>query len=159
MSFGIVKDTLTPGLTKFFKVDAPKAIDICMLKIGLQLLNNCNNGSPQDPTVPPKDTGALRSSASVFLDDKLIGIAPYVGGEATPAKSFPVQLKSGEHIVTIVYNTAYAAKLHETEWNLGEGSVRAGNVGNFWIKKHLDADGKELIKFFGILLKKELFKG
>lgn len=152
-----IEDTLTPGLDKFIK-DFDIVSERAAIKTGLQLLNNCNNGSPQEPVVPPKLTGALRGSASVFVNGRLVGIAPNIGGKPIPAKSITEALKEDNLIISIVYNTAYARRLHEEEWRPGIGSSNAGSVGNKWVEKHINADGEELLEFHGTILKKDLFK-
>ena len=66
--------------------------------------------------------------------------------------------------ITIGLNTAYAARLHETQWTAGgkrpsSQSIKnpgmLGNVGNKFIEKHLKADGNDLIGFYADMVKKE----
>lgn len=126
--------------------------------VGLQLLNFCANGSPNEPTKPPIDKGYLRGAGSVFVNGKHITSTPPVNGLGEPLESFSTSVIDNEYAVDVIYNTEYAAKLHETEWTPGgvkpskaaknnPGIVQ--NVGNKWVEKHLLADGEDLIMLFG----------
>lgn len=151
-----IEDTLSNGLIEFEKL-YKNVHEKASTKVGLQLLNNCNNGSPNESTVPPILTGALRGSASVFVNDKLISVAPNIGGDPTPAKSISGNKgNDDETFITIVYNTVYASKLHELDFNPGPGSEQAGNVGNKWIEKHIKADFVELMKLWRRSMKSDL---
>lgn len=138
----IVKNTLGKGIAKF-KSGYPKVREEALIKAGLQLLNWIVNGSPKESTVPPVLTGLLRGSGSLFVGSKFIIATPDNSGKGEPNTSYSAK----ENVVTIGYNTAYAARLHETKWNPGERSIRSGNVGNKWIRKHLSADKDLLFAF------------
>jgi hypothetical protein len=83
--------------------------------------------------------------------------------KGTPAKTHNAPM----HIITIVYNTIYAAKMHEDTWLPGGRNPSAkkmasnlarsatfGDVGNKWLEKHMTADGKDLLEMYAMLLKK-----
>lgn len=154
----IVKNTLNAGLAKF-KVSRDKIHPRAMGAMGLQLLNNIVNGSPKEPVVPPILEGVLRSSGSVFLGSRMIGLSSgmskgwKVSDEATPNTDF----SAPENTITVGFNTSYAARMHETDWNPGPISRQSGDVGNKFIKKHLDADREELFNLYGDILKKDIF--
>jgi hypothetical protein len=142
----IIRDELSPGLIKFKKV-SDKVMKVAVEKAALQFLNWIVNGSPTNSRVPPILTGALRGSGSVFVEAKLISTT---GGQANTSYS-------GQKMVTTIgFNTVYAARLHETEWNPGPVSVQSGDVGNKWIESHLKSDGKAWLKFIATLMEKKL---
>lgn len=147
------KNTLLKGIDTFSK-DFKAAHQKACIAVGLQLLNNCNNGSPNETVVPPIDTGLLRGSASVFVNNKLIGVGPKVNGLGDPLTSFSVKAGKNQTVITIIYNTSYATKLHEKPFNLGPGSEKAGNVGNKWITKHLRADKEEFKVLYVAIIRK-----
>jgi hypothetical protein len=151
-----VVNTIPKGLQKFASNKLLVNERACTV-VALQLLNNCANGSPKEPVVPPIWIGYLRGSGSVFVNDKFISATPAIAG-STPLRNFKVQLKEGQTIISIIYNTPYAARLHEKKWEPGAKSIKAGNVGNKWIERHLKADAAELMWLYGTILKKELFK-
>jgi hypothetical protein len=162
-----VKDNLTPGLKKYFdKLGIGKnkvgTIDHdARIKVGLQLLNVTINGSSKESVVPPIQTGVLRGSGSVFVADTFVGDTKANYSNGKPNSSYT---SSDKDDITIGFNTAYAARLHETQWTAGgknpsPQSVRnpgmLGNVGNKFIERHLKADGKDLLGFYADLVKKE----
>jgi hypothetical protein len=146
----VVESTIDEGIAKF-KTAHDRADNIARIKVGIQLINNIVNGSPNSGIVPPILTGRLRGSGSVFLGKKLVNQTPQVRGEGTPNTSYAG--KDGE--ITVGFNTPYAAKWHEKPFNPGPFSIQSGDVGNKFVEKHLRADAKELWKLYGLLLKKE----
>jgi hypothetical protein len=134
--------------------------------VGLQLLNFCANGSPNESVQPPIDTGYLRGSGSVFVNGKHISSTPPVNGQGEPLESFSTSIIDNEYAIDIIYNTEYAARMHEGDWIPG-GKVPSKasknnpailqNVGNKWIEKHLLADGEDLIMLFGNRMFKYFF--
>lgn len=140
--FVIKKNTLSPGLKNLIKVSTDVR-NRALTKAGLQGLNWMVNGSPKLSLVPPVLTGALRGSGSVFVGNKFITATPDKSGEGTPATSHNAK----PNVITWGFNTAYAARIHESNWNPGAVSQTAGNVGNKWIRKHLKADKELLFEF------------
>jgi hypothetical protein len=162
-----VKDNLTPGLKKYFdKVSmgqnkSGSADQLARTRMGLQLLNIVVNGSANESVVPPIMTGVLRGSGSVFTGSVFVGDTKANYPNGTPNASYS---EGDPNDITVGLNTAYAARLHETQWTAGGKRPSAqslrnpgmlGNVGNKFIEKHLKADGKDLVKFYAGQLKKE----
>ena len=112
-----------------------------------QFLNWSNQGSGNDSTVPPIKTGNLRGSASVFVGDVMVQDTR--GKIGTPLRTYSG--KKGN--VSIIYNTAYAARMHEDSWEAGSVSQQSGDVGNKWLEKHMKADGKDLMQMYANLIK------
>jgi len=157
LSFTIKVNTLTKGLQRYkdrIGAGTKNGVDFkAKSQIALQLLNYTNQGSANDPTVPPIKTGNLRGSGSVFIGSFLVQITRGEYGVGTPATS--TNTTNLDHI-TIVYNTSYAAKLHESfNWSPGPGSEKSGDVGNKWLEKHLFADSKDLLAQYALILKRE----
>ena len=121
---------------------------------GLQLINNVVNGSPNESVVPPILTGRLRGSGSVFVGAVLVGTSESMtrSSGATPAKS---NNENNEQVVTIGFNTPYAAKWHEQEFTPGKFSVQSGDVGTKYLWKHAMHDAKEIKELFA----KKTFRG
>ena len=150
---------LQVGFQNFFKkikMEQPGGADeTARIKVGLQLLNWVLNGSSKVSVVPPVKDGILRGSGSVFVGGKFVGDTKgqYPGG--TPNKSF----NGPKDAITIGFNTAYAAKMHERlspagNLKLGPVSLQSGDVGGKFIQAHLAGDGKAAIALYALLLKK-----
>lgn len=168
-SKNIIKDTLTPGLNAFFRKSgvgekglSSSADFKARQALGIQLLNWTINGSSNESTVPPIQFGVLRGSGSVFVDGVLVGDTKSNYPNGTPNGEYTA---SGNGDVTIGFNTAYAARLHETTWVPGgripskQASNNAGltgDVGNKFVEKHLKADGKALLGLYADIYKKEM---
>jgi len=127
------------------------ADDLARIKVGIQLINNVVNGSPASSVVPPIKTGRLRGSGSVFYGAKNVYVTPKNKGQGTPNYSY----SGRKGVITVGFNTPYAKRLHETEWTPGQVSEQSGDVGNKYLQRHMQADGKELMKIYAIFLKKE----
>jgi len=150
------KDTLTRGIQAFQRKQGvntgkKRSVDFkAKAKVGLQLLNWIVNGSSKEPTIPPIKTGILRGSGSAFVGSELVGDSKGLIGRGDPNKSF----SGNPNTVTVGFNTSYATRMHEEEWNPGPVSRQSGNVGNKFIKKHLAADGKNLTKLYAMFTKR-----
>jgi hypothetical protein len=165
----IEKDTLTQGLKDFFEkagikdtlvVNKESADFKARQKLGLQLINFINNGSANEPVVPPIMFGILRASGSVFVDNILVGDTKALNADGTPATEYN-EAKPGD--VTVGFNTAYAHRLHETTWTPGgkNPSKQAQNnpgmlsdVGNKFVEKHLSSDRESLMALYAAEFKK-----
>jgi len=160
------KDTLTPGLIALkdkLKMGKGAGADFHVKsEVAHQFLTWCNNGSSNESTKPPIDTGNLRGSASIFVGPVCIQDTRGQEGVGTPAT---VGGESSMDVITIVYNTAYAARLHESEWIPGgaiptkaviNNPAKVANVGNKWIEKHLKADAQNIFKLYAAFLKTEI---
>jgi hypothetical protein len=126
-------------------------------KATIQLLTWMNMGSPGTSAKPPIRFGVLRGSSSAFvgsskLKDFSITIKPGSKETISPAGSY----SAPDGTTTIVYNTDYAAKMHEWEGTWGDFTIQDGDAGNKWIEKHLQADKDLFMKVIGIEVKKGL---
>lgn len=152
-NFVIIKNTLTQELHKYFK--ASKAADLKAKKaIGVQLLNNIVNGSPNCSIVPPIKTGHLRGSGSVFVGSTLVGDTQGEYPVGKPNKSF----SANDNTITVGFDTPYAAKMHENigiKYQLGPVSEQSGDVEAFFVRKHLEQDKNELWALYAKIVKKE----
>ena len=153
MSFQVIA-TLPDGLRRYQKLVDMNGLYGADFKAksqaALQFLNWCNEGSPNEPTVPPIKTGNLRGSASVFVGAVLIMNTRQNYGVGTPVTNYDAPVNE----MTLVYNTDYAARMHEDTWNPGEGSLQSGNVGNKWVERHMSADGAALLEMYALTLKR-----
>lgn len=155
-----IVNTLTKGIHKYTKiagVSRKKPATGANLKaeiaVGLTLLNWIGNGSKRLALTPPIKDGILRGSGSIFVDSRFYGDSKQAA--LASQKGTPAQTYSGKpNVVTVGYNTAYAARMHETDWSPGETSLKSGNVGNKFIEKHLLADRKDLTAVYAKVFKK-----
>ena len=149
--------TLPDGLKRYkdlLALDKTGGVDFqAKTQVAKQLLNWSNQGSANDSVVPPIDTGNLRGSASVFIGSVLVQNTRGEYGEGTPLLTH----SDTNNVITIIYNTAYAAWLHENPmgevWQPGPKSVLSGDVGDKWLERHLKADGASLLEMYASLLK------
>lgn len=146
--------------TRKLKRQSEKVFKKALDKTALQWLNWCNTGSPAANDTPPIKWGVLRASASVFVGKDKVGVAKETASKGQPT---PLQNYNGkEDVITIVYNTDYAFKMHEERgedgtWkNLGDASKRAKNATDKWLEKHIANDGKLLYAMIARLVKKAL---
>ena len=97
------------------KMDFEGALNVAMAQMvqaaergmgqaGMQLLRDANM---EEPTVPHKE-GTLAGSGSVFVQNNLIH-----AGTTTPATDHGEQLKDGQLVAIVGFNTPYAAYQHE----------------------------------------------
>lgn len=123
-----------------------------MVAVGLQLINNIANGSSHETVVPPVLTGLLRGSGSVFYGSKHVFSLPPYNGQGKPNTSHSG--REGE--ITVGFDTAYAARWHETNFIPGPVSKDSGDVGYKYVEKHLQHDGKALFQLYADIMKKDL---
>lgn len=154
-------DNLTSGLENYFKKagisrsgtnGADKA---AKTKVGLQLLNWVVNGSPKEPVVPPIYWGVLRSSGSAFVGSEFVGGTNFLPVISPGQVVLNKILREKPNTITIGFNTAYATRMHETNWMPGERSLQSGDVGNKFVEKHLKSDKEDLMAFYAVIFKKE----
>jgi hypothetical protein len=129
---------------------SPKKFQAAMAKGGIQFLTWANTGSggTSESRKPPIRFGILRGSSSVFIGSTLVKVFPQTiksgsGERPTPATGH----SAPELTLTFVWNTDYAAKMHETEYSPGPYSEQDGDAGNKWIEKHIQADKNLLMQF------------
>ena len=72
----------------------------------------------QAPGVP-LDEGTLRGSGSVHVNGKFVQASENVGGEPTPYTRTMQAPRPDKVVVTVGFNTAYAAVMHEGGWETG----------------------------------------
>lgn len=140
-----------PMLAKLEAVKKAREEDLryAMAQVAVQMMTWMNTGSPNEPLKPPIRFGTLRGSASAFVGSKLIGVAPSEGGEPTPATAY----SANANIITIVYNTDYAAKMHEWKGGWGKYTTQDGSAGAKWIEKHIIADAPLAMQGIAEILK------
>lgn len=157
----VVISTLPQGIAAYRKklgLNEGDGVDFkAKSQCALQLLDWCNNGSANDSVVPPILTGNLRGSASVFVGSVLIQTTRGEYPEGHPLMAYG---SSKATAITLVYNCAYAAWLHEnpmgTAWHPGPVSEQSGDVGDKWVERHLKADGKDLVAMYALIVKEEM---
>lgn len=116
----------------------------------IQMLTWMNVGSVREPRTPPLKTGTLKGSGSAFVGSKLVGTTPNTseagsgGGKPTPATASNAPTPTTVHWV---YNTDYAAKMHEWPRAYSALSQAAGAVDNKWMEAHIRADREAFAEF------------
>lgn len=153
-----ITNTLTRGFDKYIlktgigQDKAAGAHKKAAVALALQLLNWTINGSARVNVTPPIKDGILRGSGSAFVGGEFVGDTKkdYIAG--TPNTSYG---DTNPNDITVGFNTSYAAKLHETNWTPGPASEQAGDVGNKFLEKHIEADGQDLTKLYAAIFKKE----
>ena len=153
-----ITNTLSKGFDKYILktgIGQPKASGAhkkASVALALQLLNWTINGSARVNVTPPIKDGVLRGSGSAFVGGDLIGDTKTQYPHGTPNTSYN---KTDPNDITVGFNTAYAARLHETDWTPGPASEQAGDVGNKFLEKHIEHDGPDLLKLYAAIFKKE----
>jgi len=144
---------------KKFAIKSPKAFTKAQGKASLQLLTwmNTGSGGSSESRKPPIRWGVLRGSSSAFVGDQKVGdfrinVKPGSKEQISPAVSY----SAPPGTTTVVYNTDYAAKMHEWDGEWGEFTIQDGDAGNKWIEKHLQTDKDLFMKVIGIEFKKEM---
>ncbi len=144
------------GLKKLMK-RFPEVSAKAFERPAIQMLTWMNTGSPREGRTPPIKTGVLRGSGSAFVGGKLVKTTPSSGAAGTPARGSEAREKDTVHWV---YNTDYAAQMHErgdgARW--GKFTMQAKDAGNKWMEKHVIADRAAFAKFFALEFNKELNK-
>jgi len=134
---------------------SPKLFFEAMAKAGIQFLNWCNNGSAKESRKPPIRWGVLRGSSSVFVGNELITSFPQVIGiGATESVTPAVSHQAKPTVMTLVWNTDYAARMHEWKGGWGKFTLQDGDAGNKWLERHLRNDKDDLMKLIAMNFKK-----
>jgi hypothetical protein len=163
-------DNLSTGLKNIFEKAGISSLKTdyadkkAKIKCGLQFINFIINGSSKEPVTPPVKWGNLRAAGSVHVGTEFVGgnnLYPVksTGGLSEineKAESNTANISENVDTITIGFNTSYATRMHETNWNPGKTSEQAGNTGNKYIQKHLYADKDTILEFYAITFKKEL---
>lgn len=142
------------GLKKLQR-KSPALFAKALEKPAIQMLTWMNTGSPRESRTPPIRTGVLRGSGTAFVGGKLVATTPSAGADGTPAGSSNADGLN----VHWVFNTDYAAKMHEYEGEWGEFTEQAKDAGNKWMEKHIIADRQAFAAFVAKEFKTILAKG
>lgn len=150
-----IRDSLTPGLKKFFKKIDPEAREKALAGTGMQIINWVVNGSQRSPIKPPIKSGRLRGSGTVFVGKKRIGDTMSAGKGGTPARSQSVD--SSKDVIVVGFNTQYAANMHENLDPYGkkfQPHKDQGKAFGKFLERHLDADKKAAFELYAELYRK-----
>lgn len=136
---------------------SPAAFKKGMKKGALQFLTWANTGTGKSSKKPPIRFGVLRGSSSAFVGGELVDtykiiIKPGAKESPSPATSHSAPMTT----ITWVWNTSYAAKMHEWNGPWGPFTIQDGNAGAKWVEDHLKADRDALIEMIGSEVKSEL---
>jgi hypothetical protein len=139
--------SMTNRLKEFFGKIDPAARQKALAAAGMELINYVVLGKGGDPVRPPIRTGRLRGSGTVFVGNIKIGDTLFAGS-GTPASSIT---ERNPDVVTIGFNTEYAARMHEhmvpgtPDPIIGKTFVPRGDPGKSggkFLERHLIADAK-----------------
>lgn len=138
---------------------SPRDFEAALAVAAIQFLTWANTGTGgKSSKKPPIRFGVLRGSSSAFVNGKLIEVfkQPILAG----AEDAPTPATSGGKketgTTTWVWNTDYAAKMHEWLGGWGKFTQQDGDAGNKWLEDHLKADSKMWLDVVGRELKKRL---
>ena len=153
---GKIKMTMKLAPLKRLQRKSPEIFRKAMEKGAIQFLTGANTGTKMESKTPPIRWGVLRGSSSAFVGNKLVTIfAINIKSGAleapTPARSHSAL----DLVITWVWNTDYAKKMHEWMGGWGKFTIQAGNAGNKWLEKHLRRDRDALMDVIRIQFKKE----
>jgi len=122
----------------------PKGFQAGLRAGALSMLAWANAGSPRESRTPPIRWGILRGSSVAFVAGQIVGTGPPPRvGTIEPA---PSAERSGRYDVQIVWNVAYATRMHEWAGNWGDATRRARDAGPKWAERHVDADSEAFTK-------------
>jgi hypothetical protein len=97
----------------------------------IRIMNDAINTAPKVPV----DTGALASSGSVLLDNELVQVSPYIGGETIIIHTTGRPKPESGHIGTIIFAMPYAYKVHS-----GQVRLRSPEAGPEFLSSKLNED-------------------
>lgn len=114
---------LAQGLAAF-QANVDRHTERGLARAGSLLLAACT----EEVNKIPFDEGTLAGSGSVFVGNRHTESAAPVGGVPQPATSFsPPGFTVGDKIVTVGFNTPYAARQHEgVDFQFNEGDQGRG---------------------------------
>lgn len=136
--------------------ESPTAFKKAQKKGAIQFLNWANNGSGNESRKPPIKWGVLRGSSSAFVGSTFVKTFPQIVQSGASEVPTPATSYGGKDLViTWVWNTDYAAKMHETKYNPGPFTRQDGNAGPKWLERHLRRDKQDLMKLITKEFKKE----
>jgi hypothetical protein len=148
--------TIKLGNLKHLQKKSPIAFQKALEKAAIQFLTWANTGSVNESRTPPIRWGVLRGSSSAFVGNKLVKTFPINIKPGAPESPSPASSHTAPAFtITWVWNTDYATKMHEWTGGWGKFTLQAGNAGNKWLEKHIQADREALIRMIGLEFKKE----
>ncbi len=125
----------------------------------MQLLDDAINEAP----LIPHDEGTLQGSGSVFVNDELVGTAPNVGGDPTPATSHQSGGSADEVVGTVGFNVPYAAFQHEGQREDGSHVVtqhsRPDGRGSKYLERPLHENAEDYVAIEANTVRKALRGG
>jgi len=124
-----------------------KIIDEAKTIVAIQMLTYMNIGSPNTNAKPPIRWGVLRGSSTAFVGNRLVGTF-------SPTADKITSYSGSKDEITIVFNTSYAAKMHEWDGGWGKFTLNDTGAGAKWVEKHINADGPLLLSLFAEEVKK-----
>ena len=148
---------ITKDIGKLIKKQSDKAMNDGLNVAAIAMLDWFNNGSPNSSATPPIRFGVLRASSSAFVKGVIAKVNPQnvrSGADESPTPARSGSSKSKD--IEIVWNTPYAAVMHEDHYNPGPFSEQAGNAGRKWGEKHLASDGPLIAAEIAREMKKDL---
>jgi len=121
--------------TKFRKIIRETYPELVLKGMARAMFNLMRDCVMQAPTVPIRE-GWLRGSASIFVQNKLVGVSSY-GKPGFATTNLAEAITAGKYVGTIIFNTPYAAHVHEgigirhwTEPSSGPKYLEAKLMGN-----------------------------
>lgn len=152
-----IKMTMDLSPLKKLQKKSPESFKKAMARGGIQFLTWANTGSASSSKKPPIRFGVLRGSSSAFIGNELImtypqNIKPEADEQPTPAKTNDY---AKDLTLVFVWNTDYAAKMHEWKGTWGPFTEQDGDAGNKWLEEHLQADREDLMEMIGKEFAKE----
>ena len=140
---------------KHLATKSPKAFKEASKRGAIQFLTWANTGTGVSSKKPPIRWGVLRGSSSTFVGNELVKTFDIVikpGGTERPTPA--TQHQAAPTTITWVWNTDYAAKMHEWTGGWGKFTLQDGNSGDKWLEEHLRTDKKALLD----VIEKEFFR-
>ena len=153
---GSIKMRMDLAPLKRLAKESPEKFNKAMKKGAIQFLTWANTGSAKSSKKPPIRWGVLRGSSSAFVGGELVATQEQTIKAGSPDRPEPVRLYSGDDLVaTFIWNTPYAARMHEWMGDWGEFTTQDGDAGSKWLEEHLKQDRDDLMKMISIEFKKE----
>ena len=114
---------------------------------GIQFQTWMNTGTGVSSRKPPIRFGVLRGSSSVFVANELVEIFKQNIDPGATENPTPLTAYNGSiNVITWVYNTDYAKRMHEWKGKWGKFTKQDGDAGNKWMINHLKADKDKLFE-------------